>query len=176
MRQSLARRFRRDLLLDGDLVFFTFPIMNPTRFLSLTVLFCVIVGSLLAAHDESGDVAAVLAADRARGAALLAADVKALDGLLADDLRYTHSTGKLETKAIHIGTIKDGLRYSKFETSDLNGHVIVPGVVVLNGKIDQTKVSQGKPSDSHLFFHAVWRKDPAGWHLASLQTATIPAK
>ncbi len=134
-------------------------------------------GSLLAgtvARAESPEVEAVLAADRARGAALLAADTKALDALLAEDLHYTHSTGKLETKAIHLGTIKDGLRYEKFVTSDVQGQVIVPGVVVLNGKLDQRKVSNGKGSDSSLMFHSVWRKDPSGWRMVSMQTAVLP--
>ncbi len=119
-------------------------------------------------------IAAVIAADNARGAALLAADTAALGRLLADDLRYTHSTGKIETKAIHLATITNGLRYEKFVTSDLQGQLIAPGVVVLTGKMDQRKNTNGKISAGILMFHAVWRDDAGGWRLVSMQTAVIP--
>ncbi|MSU46144.1 MAG: hypothetical protein EXS42_03210 [Lacunisphaera sp.] len=79
----------------------------------------------------------MLAADEARGAALLAAKTKALDRLLTVDLRYTHSNGKLKAKAIHIGAFVDGRRDARFQTSNQHGHVIMPGVVVLTGNIDR---------------------------------------
>ena len=130
--------------------------------------------STFAASADDEAIAAVLAADQARGAALLAADTNTLAAVLADDLRYTHSDGKLETKSIHIGTIINGLRYSRFKTSNVVGHVITPDVVVLNGIIDQRKGVAGNWTDYYLMFHAVWRKKSGSWQLASMQTATLP--
>ncbi len=130
-----------------------------------------LASSAFAASADDEAIAAVLAADQARGAALLAADTNTLATLLADDLRYTHSDGKLETKSIHIGTIVRGLRYARFETSNVVGHVITPDVVVLTGNIDQRKGVAEKSKDYHLMFHAVWRKKSGTWQLASLQTA-----
>ena len=150
--------------------------MNTPRSLRLiALLFVSSTTSLFAVSADDDAIAAVLAADQARDAALLAADTKALDRLLADDLRYTHSNGHLETKAIHIATFVNGLRYARFETSNLHGHVITPDVVVLTGIIDQRKGVAEKWTDFHLLFHAVWRKEAGAWRLASLQTAAPPA-
>lgn len=133
------------------------------------------VAPTLAFAAEDAAVSAVLAADKMRGAAMLAGDTNALKTLLADDLRYTHSTGKVETKEIHIQNYVDGLRYARFETSNVVGHVITPDVVVLNGIIDQRKGVAGKWTDYHLLFQAVWRKANGAWQLTSLQTAAPPA-
>jgi len=130
---------------------------------------------IFAATTDDEAIAAVIVAEQARGIALLAADTNALGRLLADDLRYTHSDGKLETKASHIGSIAGGLRYARFTTSNLAGQVITPDVVVLTGIIDQRKGLGEKGKDSHLMFHAVWRKKSGAWQLASMQTAIVPA-
>ncbi len=149
--------------------------MNPFRFLRLTALFLAVFSVSLLARDDQADIAAVLAAEKARGAALLAADLKTLGGLMADDCRYTHSSGKVESKKDHLDTFVNGLRYERFVTSDIHGHVITPDVVVLNGKIDQRKGVAGKWGDLNLFFQAVWRREAGAWRLASLQTALAPA-
>ena len=123
---------------------------------------------------EDPAVAAVIATERARGTAMLAADLKALAGILADDFRYTHSNGKVETKASHIGTYEAGLRYARFNVTQLTGHVVTPDVVVLNGLFDQSKGTDGKMADARLLFQAVWRKKGGAWQIVSLQTAKAP--
>src|SRR5882724_3531976 len=147
----------------------------PTPKLLLALITAACFSSALFAVSDDSIVAEVIAADHARGSALLAADTKALDKILAADLRYTHSTGKLETKAIHIGTLTDGLRYERFVTSNLHGHVVTPDVVGLTGKIDQRKGTPGKWTDNNLLFQAVWRHNTGTWQLVSLQTAAPPA-
>jgi len=117
----------------------------------------------------------VLAADRARGAALLAADTTTLGSLLAADFNYTHSNSKQETKAAHIESFRQGMRYAKFKTSALRAHVITPEVVTLNGIIEQTKGPVGAMTDLRLLFLAVWRKTSDHWQLTTLQTAVPPA-
>lgn len=144
------------------------------KFLFRLALLCSSLAGAALAGPGDDAIAAVLAADQARGAALLAADTAALDRLLADDLRYTHSSGKVETKAVHLKSFADGLRYDRFETTGLHGHAVTPEVVVLTGTINQNKGVGGKMTALRLFFHAVWRKGPQGWQLASLQTALPP--
>ena len=129
------------------------------RLLSLTA--CLFASATRFAASADDDVIAACWPPAARSAALLAADTKSLDRLLADDLRYTHSNGKVETKAIHIDAFAGGLRYARFQTSNLHGHVISPDVVVLTGSIDQRKGVPEKWKDYRLLFHAVWRKDAA---------------
>lgn len=117
----------------------------------------------------------MLAAEAARGDALRRGDVTALAGLLSDDLRYIHSTGKLETKADVLSSFAEGrTAYERFETSDLHATTITPEVVVLSGRIDQRKLTRGTWGDAKLLFHAVWRKESGQWRLVSLQTAMPP--
>lgn len=143
------------------------------RVICLLALCIALFGHATFAADDPAT--AVKAADLARGAALRAADTNALSKILADDFKYTHSNGYLETKAIHMKSFADGLRYSRFETTNVVAHVIRPDVVVLNGIIDQSKGVAGKSTDYHLLFHSVWRQHGNSWQLASLQTAAPPA-
>ena len=142
------------------------------RLVQLIALALMVFGSTTFAADDA--TTAVKAADLARGAALRSADTNALSHILADDFKYTHSNGYLETKAIHIKSFIDGLRYTRFETTNVVAHVITPDIVVLNGIIDQSKGVGGKMTDYHLLFQAVWRKHANEWQLASLQTAAPP--
>jgi hypothetical protein len=149
--------------------------MIRSQFLRLTALFAVLLVAPLFAKDDKADIAAVIAAEKARGVAMLSADVKALDTLMADDCRYTHSSGKVESKKDHIDTFVQGLRYERFITTGIHGHSVTADVVVLNGRIDQRKGVDGKMTDLHLFFQSVWRREASGWRMASLQTALAPA-
>jgi hypothetical protein len=146
--------------------------MNPFKFLCAIVL-CFTTATQ-AAESIDPTVAEVLRADLARGAALRAADTNALKVILADDFRYTHSSGYVESKATHIKSFVDGLRYARFETTNVVGRIVTPDVVVLNGIIDQRKGVAEKWTDYHLLFQAVWRKAASGWQLVNLQTAAPP--
>jgi ketosteroid isomerase-like protein len=138
------------------------------------LLLCLLALANLNLH-AADPAEAVKAADLARGAALRSADTNALNTILADDFKYTHSNGYLETKAIHIKSFIEGLRYSRFQTTNVVAHVITPDVVVLNGMLDQSKGKDGKMTDYKLLFHSVWRKKGSDWQIASLQTAAPPA-
>jgi hypothetical protein len=128
----------------------------------------------LLAQSPQELIAAVIAAEKARGAAMKSADTNALKIILADDLRYTHSDAHLESKTDHIGSFVAGLRFTQFDVSKLVGHVISPDVVVLTGEIDQTKGYSEKWQSIHLLFQGVWRRSAGQWQLASLQTAAPP--
>lgn len=58
-------------------------------------------------HDP---VAAALASEDRRFAAMAASDVEILDAVLADDLHYTHANGMVEDKAEFIRRIVSGAR------------------------------------------------------------------
>src|SRR6185369_5202979 len=60
---------------------------------------------VLPAHAESADEAAVRKAVDDLTKAMIAADKAALEALVADQLSYGHSAGKVETKAEFVGVI-----------------------------------------------------------------------
>jgi hypothetical protein len=137
----------------------------------LLCLFAIFTGS---AH-ATDKAAAVIAAEKARGAALLHADIPALTSLLSDDLRYVHSTGRVEDKAHALSDLAEKrVAYERFETTDLHAAEIAPQVVVLSGRIDMRKFGSGKWSDIKLFFQSVWREESGAWRMVSMQTASVP--
>jgi hypothetical protein len=145
------------------------------RHLPRLALSLLLAAAALAAPASAAAEHPVLAAEHARRSALLAGDVSALDRLLAADLRYTHSNGKVENKAVILADIRSGqLTYERFELDRLHVHEVTPGVAVLTGAINQRKRQAGKPNDALLFFQGVWRLAPPGWQLVSLQTALRP--
>lgn len=138
-------------------------------------LFCfaAMVGAIAAKADDA--VAAVVARDVQRGEALLRGDAPALADIYSDALLYTHSNGRVETKAEFVGALADkSLTYHQFLTEFVNGSQITPDVVVLRGRIDQRKTVQGKPGTAKLFFTSVWRRESGTWRMIAMQTAMIP--
>lgn len=114
---------------------------------------------------------AVLAAEARRAEALRQNDAVALAAVLSDDLRYIHSTGRLETKQQTVGDLaQKRTAYERFLSSDLHASQVAPGVVVLTGRIDQRKLVRGSWNDAILLFHSVWRDEMGTWRLVSLQT------
>lgn len=146
----------------------------PASLLQPTLGFCfamILAGSAAAGTPESD----VITAEQARATALRQGDAAALAALLAEDLRYTHSTGRIESKADIVGSLAaKALLYERFVTSDHKATVVTADVVVLNGRIDQCKVSEGKRSEARLLFLAVWRRDGGAWRMVSIQTAAPP--
>ncbi len=125
----------------------------------------------------NGATDAVLAAERAREQACLRADAPALAAVLSDELLYVHSTGRQETKAAALADLAEGrVVYRRFETFDVRARQIAADVVVLSGRIEQEKISRGKPADANLLFLAVWRREGEAWRLVAFQSALPPVR
>jgi hypothetical protein len=92
--------------------------------------------------------------------AAAAADVSVLDRLFSDDLVYTHSGGKQQTKAQVLDDIKNkrvNVDYAN-ETTSLRQY----GNVML--------VAHKR---SGTFYTMVWVKQPSGWKLVSRQATKL---
>ena len=71
------------------------------------------------------DVDAVSAAVEALRKAMIAGDKSALDKLVADELSYGHSSGRLETKAEFIAALTSGKAgFSAIELSDQTVNIV----------------------------------------------------
>jgi hypothetical protein len=145
-----------------------------TEFLPGLICFAAAIGARAATGDNA--VSAVIAQDVRRGEALLRGDANALADIYSDDLLYTHSNGRVETKAEFVGALADrSLTYQRFVTEGVNGSRIMSDVVVLRGRIDQRKIVSGQPGTAKLFFTSVWRLESGTWRMVAMQTAVIPA-
>lgn len=146
----------------------------PKTILLLPALLICLTASAYAKSNTDATIAAVLAANQARNTALVSHDLKALDNILAPDFNYTHSNNFQETKASHIGSLESGLRYTKYDTSELRANVLTPDVVTLNGIFHQIKGKDGDMKEGKYLFLAVWRRTGKTWQLTSFQSALPP--
>jgi ketosteroid isomerase-like protein len=112
----------------------------------------------------------ILAADDRRFAAMVQGDQAALDGLLADDLTYTHSTGQMETKAQFLESLRAGkLRYLSAEPADREVR-LYGDIAVVTGRAAVKASVDGKELLLPLRFTEVWVKRGGGWKLAAWQS------
>ena len=137
-----------------------------------------IIGSLLALILASGQQTppseAVRAAESQRLRALVTADYAALDRLLADDLTYTHSTAKLDTKATYLEPLVSGrTRYQSLEPSDVQVRVYgTTGVVT--GILRSVALVAGKESRTNMRFTNVWVRRDGRWQMVAWQSTRLP--
>jgi len=118
--------------------------------------------------------AEVIALDRKRMDASCSLDYDALDKLIADDLIYTHSNARQDTKASLIGNMKEGKTvYQKIETSDVVAQDL-GDAVVLTGVAQITVLSGGKPNSFGVRFLDVYAKRNGNWQMVTWQSTRTP--
>ncbi len=112
---------------------------------------------------------------RARQAALLTLDLAALERLLDETLRYTHSNGACESKHAYLNALRGGAyRYhavdeSEVEAFDLDGGLWCCGRARMHATVHGVE----RHMDNR--FVAVWRRAPGGLRLAAYCATPIPA-
>ena len=119
----------------------------------------------------------VEALERQRFAAQVSKDFDFLGRVFADDLIYTHSGGKIDSKETYINSIKEGKSvYDKIEVEELR---IRPyndqKSAVVNGTIMITQPPvDGKPTLLHIRYAVVYVKNKAhGWQLVMWQSLKL---
>jgi hypothetical protein len=117
---------------------------------------------------------AVRAADAERIRALVSADYAALDRILADELTYTHSTARMDTKAAYLEPLVAGrTRYQRLDPSDITVRVYGE-TAVLTGRMSSLALVTGKESRTDLRFTSVWILRDARWQMTAWQSTRIP--
>ena len=113
-------------------------------------------------------------AESAWSDAVKAGDQAKLDGMLADGLVYTHSTGSVDSKGAYLTKLKSGAqKYASLDTSDMAVHMYGDTAIV-NAKIRMTGATNGVPFDNKLLYTHAWVKQHGRWQLVSHQTTKQP--
>jgi hypothetical protein len=125
----------------------------------------------------AGDVTReVLAAEERRCAAIAAEDWAALDDIVGDDFRYTHSVGMTEDKASWIAGIKKRRRAVEHEGLSVRDY----GDVALLSGSSVYRYAEPFRGDSHygstLDVLQVWVRRPAGWQIVAQHGVKIADK
>ena len=106
--------------------------------------------------------------------AMVAADVGALDRLLSDDLTWTHSSARQDTKANFLAGLQaGGTRYLEIRRSDeqvrLHGEVaVITGVAHMRASIN------GEERQLRNRYTNVWTRSDEGWRMIAWQSTAVP--
>ena len=116
----------------------------------------------------------IIALDKRRMEAMCQQDVVTLNALLADDLVYTHSSARLDTKQSLIGGMESGTTvYSSIEPSGVKAQDFGTAVV-LTGAARIRVMSNGNPLDFGVRFTDVWVNQDGRWQMVAWQSTRIP--
>ena len=116
----------------------------------------------------------VIALDKARMDAMAKKDLGALNDLIADDLIYTHSSARMDTKASLIGNMQSG---STVYTSVVPSDVVAQDLgdsVVLTGVARISVMSGGKPNSFGVRFTDVYANRGGRWQMVTWQSTKLP--
>lgn len=115
----------------------------------------------------------IIELDARRMKAMAEKDVAALNALLADDLVYTHSSARLDTKQSLIGAMQSGatvytaVRPSDVKAQDLGEAVVLTGVARIE------VVSGGKPNAFSVRFTDVYANRGGQWQMVTWQSTRL---
>ena len=123
----------------------------------------------------AGDGQTVIDLDRKRMQAMAAKDMATLESLLADDLIYTHSSARLDTKkSLMVGMTGGSTVYTGVEPSDVKAQDF-GDTVVLTGVAQIKVVVNGTPNAFGVRFTDVYAKRNGSWQMVTWQSTRLPA-
>ena len=117
--------------------------------------------------------AALLDADAKRRKAMIAGDVATLDELLSDELNWTHSSGKSDSKTTFLQGIGSGVVvYSALDVSDVS--VSAHGDIFLYHGVLQGRASrEGVEKNLSSRFLSVWKHRGGAFKMLAWQSTGI---
>ena len=129
--------------------------------------------SLRAADNPA--IAAARAADDERCAATKSGDPQRLDAIFSDELRYAHSSGKVDTKASYVQSLTShSTVYESFDYKERNFTVAAPGIVLMTGRVLIHSRNGDQKVELDLNFLAVWREEKGQWRFLAWQSCKAP--
>jgi ketosteroid isomerase-like protein len=116
----------------------------------------------------------IIELDRKRMTAMAEKDIATLNAVLADDLIYTHSSARLDTKQSLIGNMESGATvYNSVEPSDVKAQDL-GSAVVLTGVARIRVTSGGKPNAFGVRFTDVYANKGGKWQMVTWQSTRLP--
>ena len=130
----------------------------------------------LGASALAGDVEqAVLKAQDKRVELTVAGDVAGLGALMSDDLTYTHSNGRVDTKAEFLEAIRSGKsRYKSMTFEDRRVRPLGDSTAVVSGTCHVQVTSGGNDLDLRLRFTELYARQAGAWKMALWQSTRVP--
>ena len=122
----------------------------------------------------AGNGDTVIELDRKRMTAMAQKDIATLNELIADDLIYTHSSARLDTKQSLIGNMESGSTvYTSVVPSDVKAQDLGDSVV-LTGSCRISVNSGGNAMSFGVRFTDVYAKRNGKWQMVTWQSTRTP--
>ena len=122
----------------------------------------------------AGNGQKIIDLDRKRMTAMAEKDIATLKAVLSDDLVYTHSSARLDTKASLINGMESGSTvYNLVEPSDVKAQDL-GDAVVLTGVARIRVTSGGKPNAFAVRFTDVYANKGGQWQMVTWQSTRLP--
>ena len=114
------------------------------------------------------DEDAVLKNVEAFRAAQAAGNAEALVALLAEELSYSHSNAKIDTKASLLdGVAKANYKWTSLEYKDPTVRIVGPAAIVRFNFVGEQEFTDGKKTPQNLAILMNWQKQGNDWKLLS---------
>ena len=122
----------------------------------------------------AGNAETVIALDRKRMTAMAEKDIATLNEVIADDLVYTHSSARLDTKQSLIGNMQSGSTvYTSVVPSDVEAQDL-GDTVVLTGSCRISVNAGGRPNSFGVRFTDVYARRGGNWQMVAWQSTRLP--
>lgn len=145
--------------------------MHPS---SISLTFAALLLLTSCTHLNSASPESIEQVERRRFAAMVAQDIATLEPMLAEELRYVHSNGQLESKPQFLETIRGGrLRYHAIAVQELDVRAY-DDVVVVDGLLTADAQAGDQRMELKLRFTDVYVHRDGRWQLVAWQSARVP--
>jgi ketosteroid isomerase-like protein len=122
----------------------------------------------------AGNAEKIIELDKQRMHAMAQKDLATLRNVLADDLVYTHSSARIDTKQSLIGNMESGSTvYSAVEPSEVKAQDL-GDAVVLTGKARIGVNSGGNAMSFTVRFTDVYARRGGQWQMVTWQSTRLP--
>jgi len=142
----------------------------------IAIVTIALLASCATGMSTADDAAAVAVAAEKLRVAMIDPTRENLGAMVAEDLSYGHSGGKVDTKASFIADLLDGK--SDFVTiviTDQTIKVIDGGVAIVRHTLSADTNDSGKPGKVTIKVLGVWQKQGRQWKLVARQAIRPPA-
>jgi len=122
----------------------------------------------------AGNGQMIIDLDKKRMSAMAQKDIATLNELISDDLIYTHSSARLDTKKSLIGNMESGSTvYTSVVPSDVKAQDL-GDTVVLTGTCRIGVNSGGRANSFGVRFTDVYAKKGGRWQMVTWQSTRLP--
>jgi len=137
--------------------------------LSALVLFVSFAATMLPAHAQSNEEAAVAQAMEALRAAMFARDSKGFEALISENVSYGHSAGRIENKQEFIAAALKNKSVMKSLTFTDQTIKVTGDKAVVRNTYNGVSEMDGKTNTTKIGVLLVWNKEGNTWRLYARQ-------